>query len=38
MGWRGEGRRYQRKGRWVQGFVEVPREAAAKLEVACGRP
>ena len=23
---------------WVQGFVEVPREAAAKLEVACGRP
>ena len=26
-GWCGEGRGLQRKGRWVQGFAEVPREA-----------
>ena len=28
----------QRVGRWVQEHVEVPREAEAKLELACGRP
>ena len=39
-GWRGEGRRgeVQRVGRWVQQLVEVPREAAAKLEVAWAGP
>ena len=33
-GRRGEGRELQRAGRWVQGFVGAPREAAAKQEVA----
>ena len=26
------------RGMWFQGLVEVPREAEAKLELACGRP
>ena len=37
-GRRGEGRERQRAGQWVQGSRGVTRGAAAKLELACGRP
>ena len=35
---RGEGRRHQRVGRWVQELVEAPREAETKLDLAGGVP